>query len=311
MRFLVVLVSMGAALTLIAASGLMNWVFMTSLGRSEFEQHILGAVSLAVSAFIALLPTLLLWAWREGRTLYMALGLPVFIAFAAFSLSSAIGFAALNRGSLDENRALATARLGQVKRMIEATASSLKDLEAVRTVPVVREVLRGLEQDRRWQWSKSCEAATADASRAFCKDYFDVKAEMAKAGEREHLAQHLGELLGERSRLEDLGAGREADSQAAVLAQLLGLTTGKVERVLTLFLAVLVELGAALGIYFATGHIRAEPRRYGHPGRGPVIIEGNVVEFGHRDQVAPGPLKQIAGSGGQQAPRRVPRLRQS
>ena len=52
MRFLVVVVSAGAALTLIAASGLMNWVFMTSLGKSEFEQHILGAVSVAVSAFL-------------------------------------------------------------------------------------------------------------------------------------------------------------------------------------------------------------------------------------------------------------------
>jgi hypothetical protein len=37
MRFLVVLVSVSAALALIAASGLMNWVFMSSLGKSEFE----------------------------------------------------------------------------------------------------------------------------------------------------------------------------------------------------------------------------------------------------------------------------------
>ena len=65
MRFLVVVVSAGAALTFVVASGLMNWVFMTSLGRSEFEQHILGAVSVAVSAFLALLPTLLLWATKD------------------------------------------------------------------------------------------------------------------------------------------------------------------------------------------------------------------------------------------------------
>ena len=51
MRFLVVVVSAGAALAFIVASGLMNWVFMTSLGKSEFEQHILGGVSVAVSAF--------------------------------------------------------------------------------------------------------------------------------------------------------------------------------------------------------------------------------------------------------------------
>jgi hypothetical protein len=161
---------------------------MTSLGRSEFEQHILGAASLAVSAFIALLPTLLLWAWRERRTLYVILSLPVFLGFVAFSLSSAVGFAALNRGSLDEDRRLVSARLFEVKRVIEATGTALRELESIRSVTVLREVLRGLEQDRRWQSSKSCEAATADASRTFCKDYFDVKAEVAKAGEREHLA---------------------------------------------------------------------------------------------------------------------------
>src|SRR5271165_6057303 len=119
MRFLVVVVSAGAALAFIAASGLMNWVFMTSLGKSEFEQQILGAVSIAVSAFIALLPTLLIWAWRERRPLYIILGVPVFLAFAAFSLSSAVGFAAKNRGSIGEDRAIANARLGEVKREIE------------------------------------------------------------------------------------------------------------------------------------------------------------------------------------------------
>ncbi len=111
MRFLVVVVSAGAALAFIAASGLMNWVFMTSLGKREFEQQIFGSVSVAVSAFIALLPTLILWAWRERRFLYVGLGVPVFLAFVAFSLSSAVGFAAKNRGSMTEDRSLATSRL--------------------------------------------------------------------------------------------------------------------------------------------------------------------------------------------------------
>jgi hypothetical protein len=94
MRVLVVVVSTGAALALIGASSLMNWVFMTSLGKSAFEQQIFGAVSVAVSAFIALLPTLILWAYRERRFAFVVLGAPVFLAFVAFSLSSAVGFAA-------------------------------------------------------------------------------------------------------------------------------------------------------------------------------------------------------------------------
>src|SRR5258706_8015116 len=115
MRFLVAVVSAGAALTLIVASGLMNWMFMTSLGKSEFERQILGAVSIAVSAFLALLPTLLLWAYREGRMVYVVLGVPVFLAFGTLSLSSAVGFAAKNRGSLSEDRAFATAKLAELK----------------------------------------------------------------------------------------------------------------------------------------------------------------------------------------------------
>ena len=73
-----------ATLAFIAASGLMNWVFMTSLGKSEFEQQIFGSVSVAVSVFIALLPTLILWAWRERRFLYVALGVPDFSPLSRF-----------------------------------------------------------------------------------------------------------------------------------------------------------------------------------------------------------------------------------
>jgi hypothetical protein len=301
MRFLVVTVSTGAALAFIAASGLMNWVFMTSLGKSEFEQEILGAVSLAVSAFIALLPTLLVWAWRERRLLYFILGVPVFLAFVVFSLSSAVGFAAKNRGSLGEDRALATGRLADVKREIEQAETAQKALANPRSSAVLQELLRGLEQDRRWQSSKFCAEATADASRSFCKEYFDVRAEAARAVENDHLSERFAELQRERRSLEEKGAGREADNQSAVLARLLGLQTSEVERGLTLFLAVLVEIGAALGLYFATGHMRGGSHGHVRSGRGVTVIEGEVVKSIHN------PMKQIATP----TPRRVPRLKQS
>ncbi|MGO9486633.1 MAG: hypothetical protein ACLPX9_19005 [Rhodomicrobium sp.] len=134
MRFLVLVVGAGAALTFVVASGLMNWVFMTSLGKSEFEQQILGAVSVAVSAFLALLPTLLVWAFRERRVAYMVLGVPVFLAFAAFSLSSAVGFAAKNRGSIGEDRALASERLVNLKHELSGTESKLKAARCAKAV---------------------------------------------------------------------------------------------------------------------------------------------------------------------------------
>jgi hypothetical protein len=280
MRFLVVLVSAGAALALIAASGLMNWVFMTSLGKTEFERQILGAVSVAVSAFLALLPTLMLWAYREGRRLFLLLGLPVFLAVAAFSLSSAIGFAAKNRGSLSEDRALATAKLAGVRHEIEEAETRLKALGNPSSFPALQERLHGLEQDRRWSSSKQCADATTDASRSFCKGYFEIKAEAARAGEAQRLDDRIAGLKRESRQLEEQGAGREADNQAAVLARLLGLPAVNVERGLMFFLAVLVELGAALGLYFATGHMR--PGSPAPKGRGRGLLPWNLNPGAHR-----------------------------
>jgi hypothetical protein len=307
MRFLMVTVSTAAALTLIAASALMNWVFMTSLGKSELEQKILGAVSIAVSAFIALLPTLLVWAWRERRALYVMLGVPVFLAFAAFSLSSAVGFAAKNRGSLGEDRTLATARLAEVKREIEETETAEKAFGTPRSSAVLQELLRGVEQDRRWQSTKACTEATADASRSFCKEYFELKAEAARASESGHLLERIAGLKRERDRLQDQGAGREADNQAAVLGRLLGFQPSEVERSLTLFLAALVEVGAALGLYFATGHMRPGSPRHGGAGNRITVIDGEVLRSDRLGKVVRAPLKQIAAA----TPRRVPRLKQS
>ena len=304
MRFVVVVIGAGAALTFVVASGLMNWVFMTSLGKSEFEQHILGAVSVAVSAFLALLPTLLVWAFRERRIVYIVLGVPVFVAFAAFSLSSAVGFAAKNRGSIGEDRALAGERLAGLRQEISQSESKLKTLGAPRPLGVVNELLRGLEQDRRWQLSKECSDATADASRAFCKGYFELKAEAALAGEAQRHEERIASLKVEARRLEEQGAGRADDNQAAVLANILGLQTARVERGLMLFLAVLVEVGAALGLYFATGHLRFETSAHETPGRGATVVEGGPLKVFSQDETR-APVKQIAAA----APRRVPRVK--
>ncbi|MBJ7532791.1 hypothetical protein JDN40_01480 [Rhodomicrobium vannielii ATCC 17100] len=304
MRLLVVVVSVGAALALIAASALMNWVFMTSLGKSDFERQIFGVVSLAVSAFMALLPTLILWAWREQRLLYIILGVPVFLAFGAFSLSSAVGFAAENRGSHSEERALVTTRLEGIRKEIDAAEARKKPLGEARPVTVVEVALRGFEQDRMWVWSKQCQNAQGQALRVFCKDYSDIKGEAARAVELAALDAKIDRLKEEARQYEDKGAGRESDNQATVLARVLGFKTAEVEEGLTLLLACLVEAGAALGLYFATGHIRMSGPgtadiAMAHPE--PVILKSAACA------AAPGAPKRLAAP----SPRRVPRLKQT
>jgi len=309
MRFLVVMVTTGATLAFIAASCAMNWTFMTSLGKSEFEQHIFGAVSVAVSAFIALLPTLILWALHERRFLYVGLGVPVFLAFIAFSMSSAVGFAAKNRGSMTEDRGLATSRLAGVRQEIEDAETKRKALGMPRPVTVVQEAQRGLEQDRKWHWSGECQNATNEGERSFCKGYFDLKAEAARAAELTTIEETIARLKSEARTYEEKGGGRQADNQTAVLADLLGFQPIEVERGLTLFLAVLVEIGAALGLYFATGHMRTEGSGKVEPSRGVPYVQAGVLKALSGAKIARAPLKQIAGP--KPGPRRVPRLRQT
>lgn len=73
-----------------------------------------------------------------------------------------------------------------------------------------------------------------------------------------------------------------------------------------LFLAVLVEIGAALGLYFATGHLRPAGFANAQRGRGVTTIEAealNVSGF----KLSRAPVKQI----GAMVPRRVPPLSRS
>ena len=71
----------------------------------------------------------------------------------------------------------------------------------------------------------------------------------------------------------------------------------------------LVEIGAALGLYFATGHLRAEGVANAGPGRGVTIIEGARLERRSAPQAVAAPLKQIAGPAS--GSRRVPRMKRN
>ena len=133
-----------------------------------------------------------------------------------------------------------------------------KALGSPRPVGVVREALHGMEQDRSWNGSRQCDNAATAGQRTFCQKYFDTKAESARAVELSSLESKIEKLKTEARGYEAKGGGREADTQTAVLASLLGVPVGTVERDMTLFLALLVEVGAATGLYLALGHIQHE-----------------------------------------------------
>lgn len=120
MRFLATLLGVVAALIMIGVSGSMNFLFMKSLGKNEIEGLVLGGASAAADLLKALLPFWIAWAWQARRMTFVAVGSVVFVFFSAFSLLSALGFAADNRGHIAGTREGLNATYETVLRDLEA-----------------------------------------------------------------------------------------------------------------------------------------------------------------------------------------------
>lgn len=120
MQALISMAGSAAALVLCAVSAAMNYLFLSSLGKTPLEGQVLGAASASADVLKALLPFFIAWSWQARRLIAAVSGSLAFAFFAGFSLLSAIGFAADNRGALVQERAdlsSAYARVQDMRRM--------------------------------------------------------------------------------------------------------------------------------------------------------------------------------------------------
>jgi hypothetical protein len=125
---------------------------------------------------------------------------------------------------------------------------------------VVEEALARARQDRRWSTSNGCGDATAEASRAFCRELGTLRMELASATARERLRARAARLQSEIDGLLASGAAVEQDQQAGALARLSGFGLRQVQTSLVVLLALLVELGAAFGPFLAMLPLRGRGR---------------------------------------------------
>ena len=272
MRFLATVIGIIAALVMIAVSGSMNFLFMKSLGKTELEGVVLGSASAAADMLKALLPFWIAWAWTARRMMFVGVGSIVFVFFSAFSLLSALGFAADNRGHLAETREGLTATFETVTRDLSEAEARRSGLPKHRPASVVEEALSAIKQDKRFTSSKQCEDATAQASRAFCEGYFSTRAELAAAIEDQRLAGTVERLKSESEKLKEQGAGQDKDPQVSIVSRLFKLDEGMVRNGLVIFAALLVEVGSGLGLFLATSHsemFKRRPEREAQPATAP------------------------------------------
>ncbi|MEO0811124.1 MAG: hypothetical protein AAFW82_10930, partial [Pseudomonadota bacterium] len=238
-RVLATSIGIAAALILIAVSGAMNIAFLSSLGRNQTETLILGAASGAADGLKALLPMFALWAWQNGRRVFVLPAICVWALFVGFSLLSAFGFAASIRTDNADSQDRLNAQLISVQGDITKIKASLAALPQHRPAQTIEAEIRAAKQNTRWSSTKSCSDATLPESRTFCARYFTLQGELATARKAGEIQAALKDVKEREQRLITQGAGNASDPQSQLLANLIGVSDHHIRLGLMIVLAVI------------------------------------------------------------------------
>lgn len=243
-----------ASLVMLLASCLMNYLFLSSLGKSPLEAQVLGAVSASADSLKALLPFFIAWGWRSGRYSIVVPGIAIWILFSGFSLLSALGFSASNRGAILESRNTLTAEYQRLQSDLQTAQARISRLPQARAFAIVEQEINRHKQHVRWTTTKNCIDATIPESREYCQQYFSLHSELAAAKEYSKLQKQSQTLKEKIARLRSNGAETDSDPQVSLLSRIFGQSSESVRLTLTIVVALLVELGSSLGLYLSASH---------------------------------------------------------
>jgi len=254
-----------AAGVLLAVSAAMNWSFGFSLGRTEFDGQIYGAASVAADCMKALVPFFFFAAIRNRMWSQAIASALVMVVVTAYSLTSALGHAALNRADRSG------ARIHQAQSYTDLRTDLARDRAQLASVPryrapgAVQGELDGLKTKREWGWTAGCTDVRSKSSRDYCQKVHALLSELASAQQAAALEARIAENQAKLAQFQAGAHTAQADPQAAVLAKLAS-STGysiKVEDVqmaMTIFIALLLEIGSSLGMYIAFSQWRLDER---------------------------------------------------
>ena len=183
MRHVLGVLGVLAAGVLLAVSAAMNWRFGFSLGRSEMDGQIYGAASAAADCLKALVPFFFFAAVRNRVWSQVAASALVWVVVTAYSMTSALGHAALNRFDSTGHRAQEAQTYQDLRTDLKRAEEQAGWIPQHRPFEAVQSEIDGLKMQKGWQWSDGCKNVSSKSDRTFCQKYQALNSELASAGE--------------------------------------------------------------------------------------------------------------------------------
>ena len=255
-----------AAGVLLAVSAAMNWRFGLSLGRTEFDGQIYGAASAAADCLKALVPFFFFAALKNRMWSQAAASAIVWSVVTVYSMTSALGHAALNRMDMSGQRVHEAQSKSDLHSDLERVKGQLGWIPQHRPAATVQSEMDGLKTKREWTWSNGCQDVKSKGDRDFCQKVHALSSELASAQQAATLEVRISDISGKIAQAKGGTHGTEADPQAAVLAKFVGLvlpgtTVEHIQMAMTVFIALLLEVGSGLGMFIAFSQWRLYDRQ--------------------------------------------------
>jgi hypothetical protein len=245
-----------AAGVLLAVSAAMNWRFGFQLGRTEFDGQIYGAASAAADCLKALVPFFFFAAVRNKVWSQAAASALVWVVVTAYSMTSALGHAALNRFDSTGHRAQAAQSYQDLRSELKRAEEQSGWIPQHRPYEAVQGAIEGLKAQSAWKWTNGCKDISSKSEQKYCQQFAGLNSELASASAATEANTHLEAIKTKIATMEGSPALSEADPQAKVLTELAtaffpNVKIENVQMALTIFVALLLEIGSGFGMYVA------------------------------------------------------------
>ncbi len=229
-----------------AIAAAMNWRFGQTLGHTELDGYLFGALGVSLVLLNWVLPGAAAHAASRRARLQQAACIFLWIVCAGYTLVSSVGFSAVHRAETGADRQESLDRYDRAKAEHERLMGELKAMKA----------------SPKYEAAAGC-ADVRSRQADFCAEV-KAKADEIKAAKR------------------DMDAGRPAsvDPQAETLASLTGFKIEQVSTALAISVAVVMELVSSLG-FFAVAHAAPLPSASlsASPATAPPPVSSPVVKL--------------------------------